>query len=218
MYEFSWRPINWGPEDDKTGVNARIFVQTLDKNMMDLFLIQHGFDPKNADVKITSDDDYSDDDMITLKIFRVGSRKRDKIYQIATTTEIVMEIISTISVELLDTMSFGACALKGEIELFNRVQSLIEKLDYVYIRETNPGFLENMDEDAYAYRYPGYPGYPSSYEELSRDDDIDALTESLYNAANWTTDGIQPFTIESYISIFTRDYLLGKVTKTHGYQ
>ncbi len=207
VYTFKWHAIEWKPSD------GEMYVQTVDKHMMDLFLIQHGFDPRGANVTIENDpDDYSYDSTTTLRMYTFGSRKRDRIYHVATTDEIIMDIISDVSVELSDAMSLGSCALKGEIQLFSRVEELVEKLDHVCIRETQ---VDYRDDAYYSYRYPGYPAYPC-YEEAMRDDETDALTGDLYDESQPDTIDPIPITLETYISKFTRDYLLGEVVTTHG--
>lgn len=211
VYEFSWVPLNWKANKDQD-VNGLVFVQTTDKRLMDLFLLQHGFDPNTKNVKVTDDESYRDDDSISLHLYTFGSKKRDRLYHIATTEDLMNEVISSISYTLADAMSFGTCALHGEeIELFARVQSLVEVLDYVYIRETNPMFQENSVDDCYRYI-----AHPHRYEELSRDDDIDALCDELYNETKPDPNEPVPFTIEAYLSVFTREFLLGREVKVHG--
>lgn len=212
VFEFSWVPINWKPKSDSS--RSAIYVQTTDRAVMDLFLKQHGFNKDTANVSVVTDEQYSDDDMITLHVYTMGSKHRDKLYHVVSSAEIMTSVISNISCALLDTMSFGSCALKGEIEIFARVQSLMEKLDYVYIRETQAQYREDVD-DYYSYRYPGYPNYPT-YEEVSRDDNEDTLNQDLYDDTIPSTVKPVPFTIEAYLSTFTREYILGKVETSYG--
>lgn len=209
IYEFSWVPLNRKATDEN--VNNMMFVQTADRKMMDLFLLQHGFDPQTPNVRVTHDETYSDDDEITLHLYTFGSKRRDRLYQIATTEEIMTTVITTISQTLSDAMSFGACALRGdEIELFARIQSLIEILDFVYIRETNPIFQENSVDDYYRYTMRS-----RSYE-MSRDDDTDVLSDELFDSSKPNQNEPVPFTIEAYLNIFAKDYLLGKEVKYYG--
>jgi hypothetical protein len=211
VYEFSWKPMYQSTDD-------RHYVQTTDKQMMDTFLLQHGFDPATANVIVTNDSQYSDDDSITLHVYTMGSQKQDRLYHIITTQEIMTVIISNIAYELLETMSFGACALKCDIELFDRIEHLIHELDYVYIRETSPSSNanpEDYDNEYYRMRYPNYPIYPS-HEEISRDDEEDSLDEFLMVDTKPSNTNAVPFTVEGYIEIFTRECLLGKAVKKYG--
>lgn len=201
IYEFSWVTF----KDAKSGKKdtPKHYVQTADRKLMDLFLHYHGFDVNNANVKIVHDED-DDDNSISLKMAKFKSRESDKIYEIPTTDDILLYVCSNVACDLLDVMSLGSCALKCEIELFAKIEKLINKLDYVYIRETTCDYTDEI-----GYRYPGYPGYPRSHEEMSRDDDADLLYESLRQAFEYPENGIQPFTLETYVSIFTKEFIMG---------
>lgn len=209
IYEFSWKPFN-RPKGDKH------YVQTHDKKMMDLFLTQHGFDPNSAGVIVTDDPQYSDDDTITLHMYTFGSQKQDRLYHIATTQELMTVVIAEVTAELMPLMSFGSCALKGEIQLFDRIDKLMSHLDYAYIRETSQhNSPEDYDNGYYHTVYPNYPIDPT-YEELSRDDEQDALGEFLEIDAKPSDTDPVAITIEAYVSYFTQECLLGKVEKIYG--
>lgn len=208
IYQFAWRPLRYS--DTRTST----IVQTHNRELMDLFLQQHGFDQQSSNVVVYATDSPKTivDDMSELHIFKFGSRKRDQIYQIATSLEIMVSLIQDVADDMVSTMSLGACALRGEIEIFSHINDLISKLDYVYIQETNGLYREDSSED---YRYSGYPGYPC-YESIARDDDtdLDALYDELYQCAS-NNNGIQPFTVEAYISLFTKEYLLGRKVESY---
>lgn len=210
VYEFSWKPMY-------ETTDTRFYVQTTNKSMMDTFLLQHGFDPTTTNVVVTNDPQYSDDDSITLHEYTLGSQKQDRLYHVITTEEIMTVVISEVAWELMETMSFGACALKGDIELFDRIDHLVRELDYVYIRETSNSTCSPEDYDNEYYRtvHPGYPLDPT-YEELSRDDEVDAMDEFLMVETKPSHTDPIPFTIEAYIGIFTRECLLGKVVTKYG--
>lgn len=203
LYEFQWSPVR-SPDI----VN---YVQTPERETMNLFLLQHGFDPNTTHVKVI--DESIDDESIVLNIYKFGSRKRDRSYYIATTEEIVTSVIHYVSEELMNTMSLGACALQCDFEIFDRVDKLIQKLDHVYIRETSLSVVEDM-VDYFAYRYPGYPGYPTPNEALESED-YDSLVDELYEESvrSYHQDMFMPFTVETYISVFTNKYLLGEVVE-----
>jgi hypothetical protein len=199
LFKFSWHPLH-DPDTFMT-------VFTYDKNMMDLFLQQHGFDIQTANVEII-DDTISKDDMMYINVFRFGSRKRDMIYNIATTLEIINTVTQAVADELQTCMQFGACALRGEIEIFDRISKLIGELDYVYIMDEIDWTDDNIDTDM--YRYQGYP----YYEEIAMDASSDRLYTDLYDdCAVEKIDQIIPFTIESYVSIFTAQLLIGEKAK-----
>lgn len=203
LYEFQWSPVR-SPDI----VN---YVQTPERETMNLFLLQHGFDPNTTHVKVI--DESMDDESILLNVFKFGSRKRDRPYYIATTEEIITSVIHYVAEELMNTMSLGACALQCDFEIFDRIDKLIQKLDHVYIRETNPSAAEYID-DYFAYRYPGYPGYPTPDEALETEDH-DALIDELYEESvrSYRPDVFMPFTVETYVSVFTNKYLLGEVVE-----
>lgn len=200
IYEFQWSPLRTP--------NIVHYVQTPERETMNLFLIQHGFNPNTARIKII--DDCIDDESITLNIYKFGSRKRDRAYYIATSEEIIASLIMYVADQLLNSMSFGACALQCDFEVFERVEKLISKLDHVYIRETNPSNADSLD-GYFSYRYPGYPGYPTLDEALETEDH-DTMIDELYEESikSYHPDNFMPFTVESYISVFTNQYLIGE--------
>ena len=207
IYIFKWKALY---------TNYETTVQTSDRNIMNMFLSQHGFDPNTSNVIVKQDADQYSDISTTLQLYKFGSRKRDHIYTIATSEEVIMSVIQKVSFELLETMSLGACALKCDYEIFARIDSLIKELDYVYIRETSLNYQDEIEE-SYQYRHPGYP-YSPTYEEVSRDDETDLLSSELYEQSIKDRDQneILPFTIETYVSTFTSEYLLGEEVTTSG--
>jgi hypothetical protein len=106
-------------------------------------------------------------------------------------------------------MRFGACALRGEIEIFDRISKLIGELDYVYIIDEIDFESEYGEDDL--YRYQGYP----YYESIAMDASTDRLYTDLYDDCGKSMENISaPFTIESYVSIFTNKLLIGQTETT----
>lgn len=198
LFKFSWHPLN-DPDTFTT-------VFTHDKEHMNLFLKQHGFNLSTTQVEIINDEDeVSTDDIQYIKIFEFGSRKRDMIYRIATTLDILNDVTEAIADELCECMRFGACALRGEIEIFDRISKLIGELDYVYIIDE----IDSEEDDL--YRYQGYP----YYESIAMDASTDRLYTDLYDdCSKGTKTVLTPFTIESYVSIFTNKLLIGQPETT----
>lgn len=218
IYEFSWRPLKYDPIAEKDGsYNAITYVQTHDENLMRMFLTQHGFDPNTPNVKIIEDPQYNDDDTIALHTYQISSRERGKVYKITTTFEIMERVINEIAYELNQAMTFGSCALKCEIQLFERIQELMDELDYVCIQETSSTNASGFDEMA-EYGYYRISGRipDNDYEELSRDDQQDTVFADLIETVNDHKLLPIPITIESYVSFFTDIYLIGKEVKQHG--
>ena len=200
LFKFSWNALH-DPDTFNT-------VFTYEKEHMTLFLQQHGFDVNTANVEVINDD-IAQDDIMYIHIFKFGSRKRDRIYHIATTLEIISAVTEAVADELFTCMQFGACALRGEIEIFDRISKLIGELDYVYISDEIDWADDNIDSDM--YRYQGYP----YYEEIAMDASSERLNTDLYDdCAIEKIDQIMPFTIESYVSIFTNQLLIGLKTET----
>lgn len=205
VFEFTWKPL-YG--------KGKMWVQTWNRKLMDMFLIQHGFNKDTNSVTVSVQE--ADNDCCSLEIYKFGSRERDKFYYVATTGEIMMEFISEVSLQLSSAMYLGACALKCDFEIFARVEQLVSKLDHVMIGETLMSMEGELDE-YYGYRHPGYP-YSPTYEEVSRDDQVDALSEDLLvNSYPYDYNKRPvPYTIESYISFFTNNYLIGEEYKKNG--
>ena len=205
LYVFKWKTIN--------GKNSNE-VFTYDRNDMILFLSQHGFSTEENNNVTVVMDDVARDDINYLRIYTFGSRKRDRFYRIATTETIMSTIVMDVGAELSDAMTFGACALRGEIEIFHKIDKLIQSLDYVYIMD---GYIASMNEtDEYYDRYHENNGYPY-YEDITKNADDSFLYDSLYNDSV-PQKPVQPFTIETYVNIFTDVYIIGRSVKQHGKQ
>lgn len=205
LFKFTWHAIR-DPDTFTT-------VFTHNKEHMTLFLQQHGFDPNSPNVEVVDDTCYEyknsiKNDVSYIKLFKMGSRKRDMIYQIATTDEIINEVTTAIADELCTCMQFGACALRGEIEIFDRISKLIGELDYVYITD-EIDFESEYGEDVDMYRYQGYP----YYEEIAMDASVDRLYTDLSDDCTKGDSQLLPYTIESYVTIFTNLFLMGEEPK-----
>lgn len=204
LYVFTWTNMN-NPEEPYG-------VYTYNLEDLKLFLSQHGFNTENnSNVEVTYDTEGIDDaDRDYVRIYTVGSRKRDQLYRIATTETIVSSVIMEIGSELSEAMTFGACALRGEIEIFKRITDLISELDYVYVKD---GIVADTTDDDYE-KYHVNNGYPY-YEDIAKNADDSFLYDELYSDAV-PQKQVQPFTIETYVNIFTDIYIIGRKMKQHG--
>lgn len=191
MYRFEWRPVN---RDDE--LNS---VESYDRDMMNMFLQQHGFDPQNANVFVV-DDDHVDDSAL-LRPFTFGSRKRNGFFRIITTSEIVSGIAEIVADELSDCMTLGPCALRTEIQLFKHINDLIDGLSFIYVLEGT--LADDSSTDDYDYR----DEYPY-YESIAMNKDLSYLFDSLCTESHYSRP-VQPITIESYVSIFAKSFLIG---------
>lgn len=194
-YRFEWVPLKRYKSDERS-----MCVETYDTELMKLFLQQHGFDHTQAKVTVT---DESAEETQMLRIFTFGSRTPNKrLYKIATTDEIVIGVAETVAEELSQAMQFGVCALRNEIEIFNRISDLINQLRFVYILENQLIDDVYSTEDDYASYEREYP----YFETAAMNQDLSYLYESLITESHHSRP-IQPITIESYVSIFVRSML-----------
>ena len=197
-FEFSWCPIN-RPDD-------RQLVQTDDPELMERFLFQHGFNKDNHNVRVVQDDPEEIDEGCRLKVYTFGSKKRDHMYKIATTEEIMVPIIEDVGDKLASTMTFGACALLGDIEIFSRILELVEELDFVYVMEAQTDFSSMMtDFERQIYTTTGYP----YYEDIAMDANDEYMRDMLSTESEPQKEH-QAITIEAYVRLFTDIFIIGR--------
>lgn len=188
-FRFTWWPINTSNVVDEPNT-----VISFSKEDMSLFLLQHGFDPNTHHIEVVNDDDVFSDYILHPYVF--GSRKRDRLYRIMTNKAIMDQVMYRVVGELNACMSFGACALRGEIEIFDKISKLINGLEYGAITE------EHIDT---------YGDSPTEYSTTESEQQ-----DALYNIFDGDTSPhreVQPYTIESYVSIFTLLYITGEGAK-----
>lgn len=198
MYMFEYYPLHVIPN------MAPEVVYTTDRDLMTLFLQQHGFDPNTANVKII-DDEIDEDDPYMLHIWRMGSRKRDRIYNVATTSNIIENVVLSVGLELSEAMTLGAISFRGDIQVFERIGNLISMLDYVYQMDgfaADAGGYDVCDKETYSNGYP-------YYEEIAINHDDSFLYDALISDSHPSKD-VQPITIESYVSFFTDRFIIGQ--------
>lgn len=197
IYMFSWDPMH------PTTNSKSQTVMTLDRNMMTRFLLQHGFDPDHANIEVSYDDDLMDE--CELHEYTFGSRKRDRLYKLVTTAEIVAMVVKEVCDDLSQTLTFGACVMRGEIEIFDTITKLIESLDFGVIldhRNADTSGYDVADDREYCNGYP-------YYESFARDVDQDDLYDSVHNESYYKKE-VQPITLESYVNIFTSIFMVGR--------
>lgn len=193
-FYFTWKPINYDDtiEDDDSQENV---VISYHKEDIQLFLLQHGFDPNTTHIEVHCDEDIFSDYILHPYVF--GSRKRDRLYRIMTNKAIMDQVLYRITNELHACMSFGACALRGEIELFDRISKLVNKLEYGSIVEENIDTIGDSPTE-----------YPTTSQEHLE------LIYNIFDGDTHPSRDVQPFTIESYVSIFTALFITGDEEKT----
>lgn len=197
IFQFEFYPVNVIPNMKPT------MVWSYDKDTMQLFLRQHGFDLNNARVNVVPCIGNINDETM-LSIYKFGSRKRDRIYQIATTEEILACVLKRVGFNLSRTLSFGSASLRGDIQIFEHLMKLVTSLNFAYN-------IDSMAADASDYdtidREEYINGYPY-YESFAINSDDSFVYESLFDETG-PTKPYQPVTIESYVSLFTESYIIG---------
>lgn len=192
LFMFRWKCLR---NDDEH------IVASYDKERIKLFLMQHGFDPNIQRIDITTNDGIDESDM--LEEYTYGTRKRDHLYKIITTPRIVTTVVNEVGNDLSEAMTLGVCALRGEIEIFDRIAHLIDELDFVYILD---GIKADTEYDLYdSEEYVN--GYPY-YESFARDRDTSTLFDQLHDES-FHKKSVQPITLETYVSIFTLHFYAG---------
>lgn len=208
VYEFLLYPINATPKTKPTR------VWTDDPQYMRVFLAQHGMDPKQAKVKVYDMPDHYDkpvndkSGIYKLNKYHFGSRDDKTIHPVITTEEIMYSIATNVAIDLSNVMALGSAALRGDIQIFEHIAKLVSSLDPIYIKD---GYAADAGADA-DYRMErladlvsDYPYYESIAMSINEDDSF--LYDSLYNSISPNV--VQLITLESYVSIFTKLYIIG---------
>lgn len=191
-YRFGWIPSH--PSSKPAEYDEKEVVSYCKEDMM-LFLMQHGFDTRNPRIEILDDAVESVDSDALLHEYTFGSKKRDRMYRIMTTKEIMNSVMYETTGNLTSCMSFGSCALRGDIQIFEKISELINGLEYGGITE------ENLDKPVRDY-------CPTDVENIESEQ-----TDIIYTILDGDTHpsrDIQPYTIEWYVRIFTEMYILGR--------
>lgn len=206
VYGFNMYPLNI------TVRTKPVYVWTEDPNMMRLFMLQHGIDPKLAHVSMSDmTEEYrrpvQNMGIYELTMWKFGSRDDKTIHDVVTTQDIMNTIVTNVAIDLSGVMTLGAAALRGDIQIFEHIAKLVESLDFVYIKDALTADAGGCDDDywleAKADRAKEYPFYEST--AVNQDDSF--LYERLYDTIY--PGKIQAVTLESYVNIFTKIYIIG---------
>ena len=182
------------------------------KDML-LFLTQHGFDPKRAHVKVVEHTEEYEQKPIgnkkglsLLNRYIFGSRDDKTLHTVVTTEEILTSILTNVAIDLSGVMTLGACALRGDIQIFAPITDLIEELDPIYVKDTHAADVGCNEEERLERIGDWLKEYPN-FESYAVNEDDTFLYERLYDSMY--PGKVQMITLESYVSIFTRLYIIG---------
>lgn len=201
-FEFYWH----------SGTGERYVVQTDDPELMDRFLFQHGFMQNRDQVYVVHDDPEEIQESFRLVTYTFGSKKRDQMYKIVTCEDIMVPIIEEVGDLLASVMTLGACALLGDIEIFSRILSLVEELDFIYVVENQVDMTDSMtDFEQQIYTKSGYP----YYEDVAMNADDSYMRDCLYDASVPQKE-YQAITVEAYVRLFTDMFIIGRKVQEHG--
>lgn len=190
LYQFDMYPLKIGKYTCPETVYA------YDQELLKLFMKQHGFDYQHAIIKVIDTNHTQKIPKLAehqLYMWKLGSNVDHKIHTIATTYNIMENIVNSVAYDLTSCIRLGAPSLRGDIEIFSHISKLIDKLPFITV-------LDGADlEDA---------GYPT-YESYAMDESQDTIVyEEMF--AEVDCDGpFQPITLETYVHLFTTYFILG---------
>jgi len=183
-----------------------LYVWSENPEMMRMFLIQHGVDPNKARVQMFDMPKQYRAPVHNMGIYELnyylfGSREDKSVHKVVTTEDIMNNIVTNVAIDLSAVMSLGAAALRGDIQIFEHISKLIDQLDFIYIKDG--AIADSSSEDERYSCAKDYPYYEN--EAMTRDDSY--LYQRLYDSIY--PNKLQAVTLESYVSIFTRAYIIG---------
>lgn len=176
------------------------------RDFMDMFLRQHGFSLEHAYVDVLSVHDVQPSSLNTslLQPYKFKSNNSDEVFTIITAEWLISSAVDETCSDLSGTLMLGPASIRGDIEIFNIINQLIDMLPYVYVRDEKliDGDSGNMFEEEEENRYCDRPTALDLYDQYSlTGDDMDVyLYESMHSAR---TGEIQPITVERYVHSFT---------------
>lgn len=173
-------------------VKEHYYVWSHDKSMVDMFMKQHCLDNNKVKWDIfpwEEIEDHLDEvrDEYLLDRYKMGSNDTGIIYTIITSDEFIELALRNLCDALKELLTFGPCALRGDLEAIDELLGLINKLPYSYVYDgeiaeaSDDPDCENVD---YSYVYDGVFDYRDPNQVLV-------------------------LTVESYIRTFTNTLLHG---------
>jgi hypothetical protein len=121
-----------------------------------------------------------------LREFRFGSESGDDLFTIMTCDMLVQDAIRDVCEELCDSMTFGPCALRGDVELFDKIATLVDELPYACL--SDPDYADAMSSADETY---------DGDDDFAFERDCSITWDAIYDA--YMSHPVQPITIEAYI-------------------
>lgn len=168
------------------------YVWSHQKYMVEMFMKQHYLDDSKVRWIVFPWEELEDHldevrEEYLLDRYLMGSNDTGIIYTIITSDEFIELALNNLCDALTSMLTFGPCALRGDLEAIDEIIRLINDLPYTYVydgeiaEESDDPDCENVD---YSYTYDG-----------------------VFTIRN--PDTVLVLTVESYIRTFTNTLLMG---------
>lgn len=199
-----------------TDIHSSTCVVAEDKEIIQMFLCQHGFH-ENAVYQIMYDDNNCEIKQ-SLKLYKFGSNNSKEVYNVFTTTEILENVLDFVVPDIEESLVFNH-DLIFEYESHDIIRVINESIYNLRFANIRNYILddEEMDERDIEYEAKFIKVFTSMNEfdysckpdlNYNRTDDFNSyLDEALKHDINKIKDDdLMPITIESYISGFIHAY------------
>lgn len=195
VFKFQFTTMNLST--DAQGPPYRVYA--FNREDMDLFLRQHGFDIRYVHVEFIPINEFDDDEEHILKLHKFRSNTSNEVYHIMTTSRFVDDAIDYTCLQLTDHLILGPPIVRNDIEIIKLINELMYSLPYVFILDHT--LTDGFGGDVYSGDWEKYIKFYDSEQSLENMDDS-YIYESMHNSS--VIDKMQPITIEAYVSHFTQ--------------
>ena len=176
-------------------------VWSQDKSDVDMFMKQHNIPNDNIRKYIIPSSDkqavlkYINDDEM-LEPFFFASNKDNKVHMVMTTQSILQYSLMSICYDMAASMMFGDAILRNDIKIINRINDLIQELDYAAVYDWD--IADEMVDSYYSC-----DDYDDEVEEI---DDCCSDTSYTYEElfkASMNHGNVEALSLEGYVHYFT---------------
>ena len=185
-----------------------IRVWSDEKELIDLFIKQHGFDISNIRQYVLPPGDIKGNKLIEtdtmLIVTHMKSNKDTTIHAVVTSDELLDEVTRLLADDLIDTMMFGETVARQDIKFVSDIIDTIESIDYASVCDWE------LIADDLVDRYYDESYFDEDDNRIHKDynippTDTSFIYDSLFHDRSNNT--ILPFTLEAYVHYFVQNII-----------
>ena len=186
-----------------------IRVWSDEKELIDLFIKQHGFDLSNIKQYVIPPGSIKDNKLIEtdtmLIVAHMKSNKDSTIHSVITTDELLDEITRMLADDMIDNMMFGETVIRQDIKFVSDIIDIIESMNYASVCDWE------LIADDLVDRYYDESYYDEDDSRIRKEcllpppGDTSFVYDNLFHDRSNNT--ILPFTLEAYVHYFVQNII-----------